>query len=84
MSMALAVSTSATASWNEAATSASANGRPARRSVSTQRETAVFSPEKEKSKRCCSRSWRAVRPRGNRIAFGSPSAASRSMTGPPG
>ena len=46
---ALAVSTSATASWNDAATSATGTGSPARSRASTQRATAVFSPENEKS-----------------------------------
>src|SRR5262249_20735926 len=49
-STALRVSTSATASWNEAATSATGTGRPAALRSSTYRATAVFSPEKEKSK----------------------------------
>ena len=46
---ALRVSTSATASWKEAATSATGTSSPAARRASTQRATAVFSPEKEKS-----------------------------------
>ena len=46
---ALAVSTSATASWKDAATSASGTGSPARSRASTQRATAVFRPENEKS-----------------------------------
>src|SRR5215469_1825291 len=43
------VSTSATASWNEAATSATGTGSPAVSRASTHLATAVFSPEKEKS-----------------------------------
>ena len=46
---ALRVSTSTTASWNEAATSAIGTGSPARSLASTQRATADFRPEKEKS-----------------------------------
>ena len=59
-SSALRVSTSTTASWNDAATSATGTGSPAASRASTQRATAVFRPLKEKSKRCRSRS----RPRG--------------------
>ena len=44
-----AVSTSTTASWHDAATSATGTGSPAASRASTQRATAVFSPEKEKS-----------------------------------
>ena len=69
------------ASWNDAQTSATGTGSPARSRVSTCRATAVFSPEKEKS---YGASRGPVSPRGNRIAAGSPCAASRSMTGPPG
>ena len=61
-STALRVSTSQTASWNDAATSATGTGSPDRSRASTQRATAVFSPENEKSKRCRSRSRREVRP----------------------
>ena len=57
-SSALRTSTSHTASWNDAATSATGTGSPARSRASTQRATAVLSPEKEKSKRCRSRSRR--------------------------
>ncbi len=46
---ALRVSTSVTASWNEAATSATGTSSPAFRRASTQRATAVFRPENEKS-----------------------------------
>src|SRR5258708_22808725 len=49
-STALRVSTSATASWNDAATSATGTASPAASRPSTQRATAVFSPENEKSK----------------------------------
>ena len=69
-SIALAVSTSQTASWKLAATSATGTGSPARSRASTQRATAVFSPEKEKSKRCAAWSFGAVRPRGNAIEAG--------------
>ena len=48
-STALRVSTSTTASWNAAATSATGTGSPSRCRASTQRATAVFSPENEKS-----------------------------------
>ena len=82
-SIALAVSTSQTASWKLAATSASGTSSPSRCRVSTQRATAVFSPENEKSKRCLSWSFRAVSPRGNATYAGSPVAA-LSMSGPPG
>lgn len=51
------------------------------RFASIQRATAVFSPEKEKS---YAASRGPVRPRGKAMASGSPSRASRSMTGPPG
>ena len=50
-STALALSTSQTASWKLAATSASGTGSPSRCRDSTQRATAVFSPEKEKLNR---------------------------------
>src|SRR4029077_10228576 len=43
------VSTSATASWKDAATSATDTGSPAASRASTQRATAVLSPENEKS-----------------------------------
>ena len=69
-SIALAVSTSQTASWKLAATSSTGTGSPARSRASTQRATAVFSPENEKSNRCAARSFGAVRPRGNAIAAG--------------
>ena len=48
-STALRVSTSTTASWKAAATSATGTGSPSRSRVSTQRATAVFRPENEKS-----------------------------------
>jgi hypothetical protein len=48
-STALRVSTSTTDSWNAAAMSGTRSGRPARSASSTQRATAVFSPENEKS-----------------------------------
>ena len=73
-STALRVSTSQTASWKTAATSATGTGSPARSRASTQRATAVLSPENEKSKRCRSRSRRAVSPRGKSIATRSPVA----------
>ena len=47
-----------------AATSSTGTGSPARSRASTQRATAVFRPEKEKSNRCRSRSRREVSPRG--------------------
>ena len=56
-SIAFAVSTSQTASWNCAATSATGTGSPARSRASTQRATAVLRPENEKSKRCAARSF---------------------------
>ncbi len=62
---AFAVSTSTTASWKDAATSATGTGVPARCSASTCRATAVFSPEKEKSNAA---SRGPVRPRGNATA----------------
>ena len=83
-SSALRTSTSQTASWNDAATSATGTGSPDRSRASTQRATAVLSPENEKSKRCRSRSRRAVSPRGKSMATRSPSRATRSMWGPPG
>ena len=55
-SSALRTSTSQTASWKLAATSATGTGSPDRSRASTQRATAVLSPENEKSKRCRSRS----------------------------
>ena len=67
-STALRVSTSQTASWKDAATSATGTGSPERSRASTQRATAVFSPENEKSKRCRSRSRREVSPRGKAMA----------------
>ena len=63
--MALALSTSQTASWKLAAMSATGTSRPSRSRASTQRATAVLTPEKEKSNRCRTRSLRAVSPRGN-------------------
>ena len=47
-----------------AATSATGTGSPERSRASTQRATAVLSPENEKSNRCRSRSLRDVSPRG--------------------
>ena len=47
--MALVTSTSTTASLNEAATSAMFMSSPFASATSTQRATAVFKPEKEKS-----------------------------------
>ena len=76
-STALRVSTSQTASWNEAATSSTGTGSPARCFASTQRATEVLSPEKEKSKRCRSRSRRLDRPRGKSIATDDPDRAAR-------
>ncbi len=64
---ALAVSTSATDSWNDAATSLTGTGSPAACRASIQRATAVFSPAKEKS----SVPSRYL-PRGNAIADPSP------------
>src|SRR4051794_33999939 len=64
----------------DAATSRTGTSSPAARLASIQRATAVFRPEKEKS---YAGSRGPVRPRGNAIAFGSPSFAYRSMTGPP-
>ena len=61
-SIALRVSTSHTASWNDAATSATSIVTPSRCWASTQRATAVLSPENEKSKRCRSRSRRLGQP----------------------
>ena len=54
------------------------------RAASTQRATAVLSPENEKSNRCRSRSRPVVRPRGKSMATRSPSRAARSTCGPPG
>ena len=48
---ALRVSTSVTASWNDAATSATGTGSPAASRACTHRATAVLSPENEKSNR---------------------------------
>jgi hypothetical protein len=48
---ALRVSTSVTASWKDAATSATGTGSPAASRACTQRATAVLSPENEKSNR---------------------------------
>jgi hypothetical protein len=77
--MALRVSTSTTASWNEAATSATGTGSPARCRASTHRATAVFSPAKEKSSvPSCALA------RGKSMAFASPSLAALSIGGPPG
>ena len=84
MSIALAVSTSHTASWKDAQTSATGISSPASWRVSTQRATAVFNPENEKSNRCLARSLRLVSPRGKAMAVGSPPAAAWSITGPPG
>ena len=67
-------STSTTASWNEAATSAVATSGWRR----TWFTTAVFTPEKEKSRP----SLRMAR--GKAMAVGSPSIATRSIAGPPG
>src|SRR5215204_1451538 len=78
-SMVFATWTSTMASWNEAARSAGSTSRPARRSASTCRRTAVFRPDREKSKLP-----ESAIARGNRIAFGSASRASRSSAGPPG
>ena len=83
-SMALRVSTSHTASWNDAATSATSIVTPARCCVSTHRATAVLRPENEKSKRCRSRSRRWVSPRGKSMATLLPLRAALSMCGPPG
>ena len=77
---ALRVSTSTTASWNEAATSATGPARRRAARASTQRATAVFRPENEKSN---VPSW-PLGPRGKAIASGSPSRAARSIGGPPG
>ena len=71
---ALCTSTSTTAAWNDAATSAVSTSGLAR----TWFITDVFSPEKLKSRP----SLRIAR--GKSIAVGSPSAATRSMAGPPG
>src|SRR5215472_506632 len=76
---ALAVSTSATDSWNDAATSLTGTAWPPARRASTQRATAVFSPAKEKS----SVPSRYL-PRGKATADGSPLAAAASIGGPPG
>ncbi len=83
-STALRVSTSVTASWKLAATSATGTGSPDRSRASTQRATEVFRPENEKSNRCRSMSLRDVRPRGKSIATELPSRAMRSTCGPPG
>ena len=68
------MSTSQTASWKDAATSATGTGSPDASRASTQRATAVLRPENEKSKRCRSRSRREVRPRGKSIATDDPVA----------
>ena len=68
-SMALRVSTSQTASWNDAATSATGTGSPLASRASIQRATAVLRPENEKSKRCRSRSLRFDRPRGKSMVI---------------
>src|SRR5215469_1246274 len=73
------VSTSATASWNEAATSATGTGSSAASRASTHLATAVFRPEKEKSLVPS-----AYLPRGKAIDARSPAPAARSMCGPPG
>ena len=67
------VSTSTTASWNDAATSATGTGSPARSRASTQRATAVLRPLNVKS-------YGASRttPRGKPIASRSPSRAALS------
>ena len=73
-STALRVSTSATASWNEAATSATGTGWPSASRASTHRATAVFRPENEKSDEPS-----RYLPRGNVMAWPSPSTAALSM-----
>ena len=73
------VSTSATASWKDAATSATGTGSPACCRASTHRATEVFRPEKEKSK-VPSRYF----PRGKAIVAPSPDRAAASIGGPPG
>ncbi len=83
-STALRVSTSHTASWKDAATSATGTGSPESSRAWTHRATAVFSPEKEKSKRCRSRSRPELSPRGKSMATEDPDRAARSMCGPPG
>src|SRR5665647_1038186 len=79
----LAVRTSATASAKDAATSGSGTSSPASWRASTQRATAVFRPEKEKSYAWVAWSFAAVSPRGKRMVT-APCWASRSMCGPPG
>ena len=78
---ALAVSTSTTASWNDAATSATGTVSPAFVRASTHRATAVFNPEKENAN---GSSRGPVMPRGKAIAAELPDEASRSIGGPPG
>jgi len=73
------VSTSATASWKDAATSATGTGSPASVRASTQRATAVLRPANEKSSvPSCNLA------RGNLMASGAPSLAALSIGGPPG
>src|SRR5690606_20160929 len=60
----LAVSTSATDSAKDAATSCTGISSPESWRASTHRATAVLSPENEQSYACSSWSLRAVRPRG--------------------
>ena len=55
-----------TASWKLAETSATGTCAPSASLASTQRATAVFSPEKLKSNRWRAMSRADVRPRGNR------------------
>ena len=75
----MSTSTSTTASWNEAHKSAFGRGAPLRRNRSTAVATEVFSPLKLKS-----RLSSPNRARGKAMAAGSPAAASRLITGPPG
>src|SRR5262249_37941769 len=70
----LPTSTSTTAAWNDAATSATSASGLRRQYVTT----AVFSPENEKS------SPSVAIGRGNGIASGSPRSDSASIAGPPG
>jgi hypothetical protein len=79
----LRVSTSVTASWKLAATSATGTDSPAASLACTHRDTAVFSPENEKSNRWRSMSRPWVNPRGKSMTT-CPSRAARSMCGPPG
>ena len=80
-SIALRVSTSQTASWKDAATSATGTGSPEASRACTHRATADLRPENEKSKRCRSRSRREVSPRGKSMATEEPDRAARSMCG---